>query len=1012
LKSETAKPVTDKPAGRPVFAVLYELVGSPLAFSLLSAFMALAVFEVVLIGLLCQDVLSADRSARQELQLLRLTEEVSTALESGKAIRSASKRAFARPEDPSWRTAYASAHTDLHKRLLDLSESYRKAGLDPAFMNPSLASLSQLDNLIRKFAPGSKRSLAEWKTYGQTWVQVFKANLNDLRHLHKLITSGRARPPVFNCTPAQMLIAGAAANALFLVLILLFVSRRITQPIVALTSDCLRIGNAELMDKPSRVSDEINQLQQSFYEMSVLIADNEKSRRNFLEILQSVQIATLEKVRAQIEPVAALESLAPKAAQRCRTIIETLSGLVQLLNWLTEALRAGSTEKIMPQHAPCQSGRLVETASAAVESLLINRKISLATEIDSEGLECDEQLIGRVLVNLLSNAIKFSKDGARVVVSCRRSGNLLRFAVQDSGPGISAEDSKKLFKRFSQLASPDGVRRRGHGLGLSICKQIVEAHGGRIGCESEVGKGSTFWFLLPLNKTEAAVLPAEIESESGQSAGWGTGRASRRFVSIKSGFAILLVAFISVQSLLAGMLCAAFNETSARAANYARKKEVMLDVQEYLVLFLVWAYKMDLLRDKMEFESREFCAADISSIMDLMPPAKERMRMAERVIKLSPGSYVAAMMREILARDRVVLQLVREGIRSASGDPATLLQYGNKVSDMMELTDRDIFKTIVFQKEDIEAAYVSSAILRWQILVALTAAAILDFLLLAAITGLGLGIIHRVANLQAKAADLSAGALLSRSLPGNDELSCLDESICKVSASIKEAEARRQNLLSVISHDLATPLSSVLTGVGMLSQGLYQSMSERELLLLRTSERDLKKLLQQTYDLLMIEKIDSGTLSPRKDRHDLRKILAGCLDRFRKQAEERQVNLLADFDQLQEARVVADPQLLERLIEILLENALQASPPASSLDAGALRDPERITVYIKDSGPGINEALRVQLFERFRFLDGKPITGLGLPLAHRLAKLSGVELKILACPEGGTRVDLHLYQNH
>jgi PAS domain S-box-containing protein len=118
-------------------------------------------------------------------------------------------------------------------------------------------------------------------------------------------------------------------------------------------------------------------------------------------------------------------------------------------------------------------------------------------------LEMDAQRIGQVMTNLITNALKFSPKGATITVSAARHGEMIRCEVQDAGPGISAEDMPRLFQRFSQLEA--GVRMgKGAGLGLSISKALVEAHGGSIGVSSTPGLGSTFWFELPVTHTQAS----------------------------------------------------------------------------------------------------------------------------------------------------------------------------------------------------------------------------------------------------------------------------------------------------------------------------------------------------------------------------------------------------------------------------------------------------------------------------------------------------------------------------
>jgi len=109
----------------------------------------------------------------------------------------------------------------------------------------------------------------------------------------------------------------------------------------------------------------------------------------------------------------------------------------------------------------------------------------------------DRGRLRQVLLNLLSNAIKFTTDGGRITLSAQVAGDRVRVAVSDSGIGIAPDDQQKLFREFVQLDGSASRRYEGTGLGLALSKRLVELHGGAIGVESQLGKGSTFWFTVP-----------------------------------------------------------------------------------------------------------------------------------------------------------------------------------------------------------------------------------------------------------------------------------------------------------------------------------------------------------------------------------------------------------------------------------------------------------------------------------------------------------------------------------
>lgn len=106
-----------------------------------------------------------------------------------------------------------------------------------------------------------------------------------------------------------------------------------------------------------------------------------------------------------------------------------------------------------------------------------------------------------VMNNLLSNAIKYSHSGSTVQVGAEildAEEPIIKVFVRDNGRGISAQDKEKLFHKFARIEENGGKRTVGTGLGLVICKEIIEHHGGRIWVDSELGQGSTFSFTLPI----------------------------------------------------------------------------------------------------------------------------------------------------------------------------------------------------------------------------------------------------------------------------------------------------------------------------------------------------------------------------------------------------------------------------------------------------------------------------------------------------------------------------------
>jgi len=113
-------------------------------------------------------------------------------------------------------------------------------------------------------------------------------------------------------------------------------------------------------------------------------------------------------------------------------------------------------------------------------------------------LRADSRKLEEILTNLVNNAIKFSPEGGTVAVRARPDGEFARLAVSDEGIGISPEQEQHLFERFRRVHDDERSRVSGTGVGLFLCKHLVEAHGGSIVVESEPGTGSTFSFTIPI----------------------------------------------------------------------------------------------------------------------------------------------------------------------------------------------------------------------------------------------------------------------------------------------------------------------------------------------------------------------------------------------------------------------------------------------------------------------------------------------------------------------------------
>jgi len=142
---------------------------------------------------------------------------------------------------------------------------------------------------------------------------------------------------------------------------------------------------------------------------------------------------------------------------------------------------------------------VAQTVVTAVEALAVEKHLALTASVppDLPPGKGDAQRLRQVLLNLVGNALKFTEVG-EVRIQVTAADGMFTVTVADTGPGIAEAEQQKIFEEFQQAESATTRTQGGTGLGLAIAKKIVELHGGRIGVESHLGKGSTFWFTVPI----------------------------------------------------------------------------------------------------------------------------------------------------------------------------------------------------------------------------------------------------------------------------------------------------------------------------------------------------------------------------------------------------------------------------------------------------------------------------------------------------------------------------------
>jgi len=194
-------------------------------------------------------------------------------------------------------------------------------------------------------------------------------------------------------------------------------------------------------------------------------------------------------------------------------IDQAMKSATQMIRIIGDILDASKMEggQMKLMLAECDLAAAVTESVSGLKPLFEDREIRFTPPEKQVKVIADSELVLRVIQNLVSNALKFTPDGGHIELDLKPDGDQVRLSVRDDGPGIAPEYREKIFEKFAQVELPAGRQQFSTGLGLTFCKLAVEAHGGRIGVDSEEGKGSCFWFELPVKgpAQEKAAAPPE-----------------------------------------------------------------------------------------------------------------------------------------------------------------------------------------------------------------------------------------------------------------------------------------------------------------------------------------------------------------------------------------------------------------------------------------------------------------------------------------------------------------------
>jgi len=267
----------------------------------------------------------------------------------------------------------------------------------------------------------------------------------------------------------------------------------------------LALGAVDYISKPitpaivlARVEThlEVNRQRQNIEKSYSKLQELEALRDNLVHMVVHDMRGPLSLMNGHLEILKMGSDFKDKELRHMDAITRSCDGLIEMVSTLLDVSRFDNDE--MPLQMEVQNiVQLVKETAAPYQALGDGPSVVIESSFDTLPLLCDQSIIERVITNLIGNAVKFTPKDGTVSLALEKTDQEVKISVSDTGPGISPEFHEKIFEKFGQVEMENKSRKYSTGFGLTFCKLAVEAHGGTIGVDSEVGKGSIFWFRLP-----------------------------------------------------------------------------------------------------------------------------------------------------------------------------------------------------------------------------------------------------------------------------------------------------------------------------------------------------------------------------------------------------------------------------------------------------------------------------------------------------------------------------------
>jgi signal transduction histidine kinase len=748
------------------------------------------------------------------------------------------------------------------------------------------------------------------------------------------------------------------------------------------------VGNRSSILNQVRGTDELSYLNSILLEADSELKSVEEHRKSLMEMVAHDMRSPLMASQVSLEIVEKQSDSLPENFKQGLSMAQrNLERVLQFIEELLsiEKLEAGDIELSFGKFSVKEA---VDDCIHSLSQLAANRNIKLINSCSAIEINADRRRIEQVLTNFVSNAIKFSKENSEIEISNDTIHDQVRIFVKDQGKGMSKATCRKVFDRYFQTS--EGRQKQGYGLGLAICRLLIESHGGQVGAESDPGQGSTFWLRVPISQPEGAtaIKTNSIDYLQHQVSIFKARDHWLDFVHPRILEKVLLCSLLPLlfEAGMLGWISYSMIETE-NLSDKARDHYVAMHCVNYTVS-AISVGDMRLLRYFLtnRTKDRDLALHDFDKVGEKLAEfqsLKTHDQTSDNALKNCQSTLVLLKKLQDLAKNPKPERF--DNLHELS----TLMTEHNKEINFEEqerLTRRDIVanqaELLRLSKEELAKRTDVQTKIYLGIAANLLFATILIVVFSQSVT-------KRLNVLVDHARKLPKREPLEATVSGIDELAYLDTVLQHTSERLIESSEHRRAVMQMVAHDMRSPMMAAQASIELLNAVHGESLPAVGRRHLPSAEKNIDRILHLVNDLLTLDKLEAGKLELDIAPCDLHQLAEEAISTVGGLAAQAGMTLL---NECESAVIEADAPRLNQVLSNLISNAIKFSSKGATIKVISRVTPKDVSIGVEDNGPGMDAKTAAQVFDKFFQSEGEKKSkgfGLGLAICKLIAESHG-----------------------